>query len=280
MHGNARPTRIFARLELVEALRTRWALVAAVLDLCALGGFLWFGLRESSVLGFTGLSRVALNVASLLVIAMPLVALLATAQSIPRARSSGLFELFLSQPVRRTTWFDGLVTARAIVLVGPLFFVLLCAVLGAIANREIASIGPIVRSLLIAIALVWAFIGIGIYLSARAPTAERALVLALTVWVIASALHDFALIGLLLRFRLPPQIVFLLAALNPTELARVAILGASDPELAVLGPVGFWIANGLGARALFALGLGWPLLLGSFTLWRARRHFARADLVG
>jgi ABC-2 type transport system permease protein len=272
--------RPFVRLELVEALRSRWAQVAAVVDAVALGGFLWFGLRESSVLGFTGISRVALNVANVLVVAMPPVALLATTPSSPRARATGLFELVLAQPTRRTAWFDGLVAARATVLLAPLVVVLAVAAIAALFLGEAASIPSIARSLGIALSLVWAFIGIGLFVSSRARTAERALVWALAVWVVTSALHDFALIGVLLRVRLPPSVVFTLAALNPAEAARVAILGASDPELSVLGPVGFWIANGLGPVLLTVVGVAWPLLLGTLGAIAARRRFARGDLVG
>jgi ABC-2 type transport system permease protein len=274
------PVRAFLRLELVEALRSRWAQVAAAVDAVALGGFLWFGLRESSVLGFTGISRVALNVANVLVVAMPLVALLATTQSVPRARATGLFELTLTQPTRRSAWFDGLVAARAAVLLGPLVVMLAIATISAVALGEAASLPSIARSLGIALALVWAFVGIGLYVSSRARSAERALVWALVVWVVTSALHDFALIGVLLRVRLPPQLVFALAAINPAEAARVAILGASDPELSVLGPVGFWIANGLGPALLTVVGVGWPLALGTIGALAARRRFVRGDLVG
>jgi ABC-2 type transport system permease protein len=274
-------TRALFRLELSEAMRSRWlAFTAAVYGL-VFSGFIWFGLRESRVLGFTGLSRVVLNVANAVVLAVPLVALVATSQTIVRARQSGFFELMLSQPVRRADWFASVVASRFFVVVGPLVVMLLGAlVFGRFGARD-SALGPIVaRSLVVTVSLSWAFLGIGFWISARARTPERAMVLALVAWLCAAALHDFALVGALLRFRLPPEIVFALAAANPVEAARIAILGAVDPELSVLGPVGFWLANRLGPSLCLAVGAGWPALLGTFAMWRAQRRLVTSDLVG
>lgn len=142
-------------------------------------------------------------------------------------------------------------------------------------------LAPVVaRSLLVTVSLAWAFLGVGFWISARARTPERAMVMALVVWLGAAALHDFALVGVLLRFRLAPELVFGLAAANPVEAARIAILGSVDPDLSVLGPVGFWLANKLGAGLALAIGAGWPGLLGTFAMWRAHRRLVTTDLVG
>lgn len=271
------------RLELSEAMRSRWLAFTAVVYGLVFSGFVWFGMRESRVLGFTGLSRVVLNVANAVVLAVPLVALVATSQTIVRARQSGFFELMLTQPVRRSDWLASVVASRFLVVVGPLVVLLLAAL---VAGRfsgggDDAMLAPVVaRSLLVTTALGWAFLGIGFWISAHAKTAERAMVMALVAWLFAAALHDFALVGVLLRFRLAPAVVFGLAAANPVEAARIAILGGVDPDLSVLGPVGFWLANKLGAGPSLAIGAGWPALLGTFAMWRAHRRLATTDLVG
>lgn len=275
-------TRVMFRLEIADALRSRWMVFTAIVYGAVFALFVWLGLRESSVLGFTGLSRVVLNLANAVVLAVPLVALVATSQTVVRARHSGLFEMMLSQPVRRADWFAGIVLSRFVVVVGPLVVLLLGAlVYGAVTGAHDAGLAPVVlRSLVVTTSLAWAFIGIGFWISAYSRTAERATVLALVAWLAASALHDFALIGALLRFRLTPAAVFALAASNPVEAARIAILSSVDPELSVLGPVGFWLANQLGPRLTLVVGVAWPLVLGTFALWRAERRLAKSDLVG
>ncbi len=275
-------TRVMFRLEMAEALRSRWFVFTAAVYLVIFALFVWLGLRESSVLGFTGVSRVVLNVSNAVVLTVPLVALVATSQTVVRARQSGFFELMLSQPVRREQWFAGVVLSRLVVVAGPLVALLLAALaFGAAAGaRDVALVPVVLRCILVTVSLAWAFTGIGFWISATARAPERATVLALLAWVLAIAIHDFALIGVLLRVRLAPSAVFVLAAVNPVEAARIAILGAVDPDLSVLGPVGFWLANRLGPNLTLAVGAGWPALLGTFALFRAERRLASSDLVG
>lgn len=271
-----------SRLELADSLRSRWLLFTGLVYAALFGVFIWLGLRESSVLGFTGLSRVLLHVANATVIAVPLVALVATCQAVTRARTSGHLELILSQPARRGEWFSGLLLARTAVLLGPLVGLIALVALGGLLTGEAdAALVPMaLHALAVSATLLWAYIGIGLLLSTYARTAERAVVLALLAWLASAALHDFALIGLLLQWRLPPALVFGLAAVNPVEAARIAVLSAVDPELSVLGPVGFYLANHLGATLAYTLGLLWPAALGTVCLGLAVRHLHRSDAVG
>jgi ABC-2 type transport system permease protein len=135
------------------------------------------------------------------------------------------------------------------------------------------------KSAAISASLIFAFIGVGLLLSTAAQTTERALVWALCVFVAVSALHDVLLIAALLRTSLPPQVVFVLAALNPSEAARVGILASVDPELSALGPVGFWLANFLGSAYAAGLAVLWPLGLGAASSWFALKRTERLDLV-
>lgn len=274
--------RIFLRLEMAEALRSRWLVLVGVVYALVFGAFVWLGLRESSVLGFTGVSRVVLNVSNAVVIAVPLVALVSTGQIVVRARGAGFFELMLAQPARRTDWLAAAILSRLAVVVGPLVVLLLAALIASAATgQQDAPVAPMaLRSLAISTSLAWAFLGIGFWVSATARTAERATVLSLLVWLASVALHDFALIGLLLEVRVSPPVVFALAAINPVEAARIAILTVVDPELSVLGPVGFWLANTLGPSLVLFAGIAWPAFVGSVALLGARRRLLRADLVG
>ena len=45
-------------------------------------------------------------------------------------------------------------------------------------------------------------------------------------WVVGVALLDFGLIGAMLTWKLEPRLVFLIAAANPVEAARLALLSA------------------------------------------------------
>lgn len=269
------------RLEMAESLRSKWFAFTFVAYALVLTAFVWLGLSESRVLGFTGITRVVLNLTNLVIVAIPLMVLVATSQSIVRARRSGLLEMLLSQPCRRSQWFTALLLSRAAMLIGPIlatFGVLTIATL--FLGVEEGFWILVARCFAISIALVWAFIGIGLWLSSVAQTAERAIVYALGVWLVVSLLHDFALLGAMLHTPLPPRLVFVLAAANPSESARIGILSSVDPELSVLGPVGFWLSNSLGARVALALGVGWPVLVGTAALLAANRRLTRGDVTG
>jgi ABC-type transport system involved in multi-copper enzyme maturation permease subunit len=208
------------------------------------------------------------------------VVLLGTHSAIVRAKSSGFFELMLAQPVKRSTWFWGLLLSRLLVLVGPLLVILAgCAVAAAFVEPEPELAGVAARSVLITAALVFAFVGLGLYFSSRARSIERAMVMALLAFVVTAVLHDMLLIAVLLRTAIPPEVVFLISALNPAEAARVGLLSSVDPELAALGPVGFWLANTLGPGLALAVAIGWPLAIGAAGSWRAARNLQTADLV-
>lgn len=277
----ANRTRIFYRLEVAEALRSKWLWFTGVTYAFVFGFFVWLGLRESTVLGFTGMSRVVLHVANAMVLAVPLVALVATHQCIVRARSSGHLELFLSQPCARTDWLRAAGLARLTVLVGPLVVLFGLALAYSAGEGEVGTLGPMVaRAVAVVGSLAWAFVGLGMLVSSLSKSGERATVLALLAWLASALLQDFALIGVLLRWKLPPETVFGLAAVNPTEAARIAILGAVDPELSVLGPVGFWIANQLGTGRTLAFGVAWPLAFGTLAYMLAERRMSHADVIG
>lgn len=274
------PFAAFLRLELADALRSRWVAFASVLYLGLAGAFVWLGLRESTVLGFTGLSRVLLNLANAVLVVFPLVVLIGTHAAVAHARVSGFCELMLAQPVKRSTWFWALLTSRLIVLVGPLVVLLAgCFVAAAFVEPEPGLMVIGFKSLAVCAALVFAFVGIGLLISALAKSTERAMIWALVVFVSTAALHDVLLITALLKTSLPPQVVFGLSALNPSEAARVGILASVDPELSVLGPVGFWLANSLGPVKALLLAVLYPLFLGVVTTWRALRRTELMDLI-
>jgi len=273
-----RNTLAFTRFELADSVRSKWLGSAIVLYALVFIGFVVFGLRESSVLGFTGISRVVLNVTNGVLVAVPLLVLLATSQVVVRARRSGLLETVLAQPTSRRAWFTGVLASRAAILIGPLVLVFVLALLFGWGEEGLGRVTA--RCLAISIALAWAYLGVGLLISAAARTPERAMVYALATWVLVTALHDFLLIGVLLNTKLPPKTVFFIAALNPSEAARVGILTSVDPELSVLGPVGFWLANSLGPTRALVVAVVWPAVLGAVTIALAARRVSRADAVG
>lgn len=280
MSALAHGWRAAARLEWGEVLRSRWlwltnacyALLGAVLVVA--------GMRESSVFGFTGMGRVLLSFAHLLLVVLPLLALSATTQLVPRARDDGTIELLFSHPLSRLGYLSGVALARFLALALPL--VLTLVAMGAIGRAFFAE--PIPWPMLwhttsLSVSLLLCFTGVGLLVSVSTRGQAKAVVYGLLVWAVSVALVDMALLGALLQWRLHPRVVFFLASINPVQMARLGLLSGIEPDLTTLGPVGFYLAHALGAAKLFLLGTAGPACIGAAAFAWAARRFSTGDLV-
>lgn len=269
-----------ARLDLAEILRSRWMAFSVSIYALLAAIFVLVGLRESSVLGFTGMGRVLFSLCHALVLVLPLLALTATMHVINRARDDGTLELLFTLPLRRSTYFAGVSLTRYAMLVLPLLVLLPGLALGGlIFTGQAVPWAFLGRTLAVSASLLAAFTGLGLFVSTAVRYQARALLAALLLWVGSVALLDFALVGLMLQWRLSPQSVLVLAALNPVQAARLALVAGAEPDLATLGPVGFFLAERLGGGALLALGIVWPAIVGGVSWALANRSFRRGDLV-
>ncbi len=269
-----------ARLDLAEVFRSRWLAFSVTLYAVLAGIFVLVGLRESTVLGFTGTGRVLLSVSHVLVLLLPLLALVATGQLVNRAREDGSLELLFSHPFARHEYFLALTAVRYAVIFLPFAaLMLVTALLGRLLLANPVPWLVLGRSLAVCGALIWAFTGVGLTISVVVRQPARAVLVLLGVWVLGAALLDFGLIGLMLRFKLHAPTVIALAALNPVEAARLALLSSAEPTLAILGPVGFYLTHRLGPAWVTVLGVASPAILGTLAWLVALRRFVRGDLV-
>jgi len=268
------------RLDLAEVVRSRWLAICLALYAGLAAVFVAAGLRESGVIGFTGMGRVLFSLCHTLVLLLPLLALVATGQVVNRARDEGTLELLMSQPIRRDRYLMALLAVRFGALVLPLvgLFALLGLAGAAWAGAGVAA-GIAARASALCAALLFAFTSLGLLISVRVRSPARANAYVILCWLAGVALVDFALIGAMLRWHLQPRAVLLLAALNPVQDARLALLSAGGVDLETLGPVGFYLIQTLGANGLLALGIGWPVALGAAAFGQALRAFRRGDLV-
>ncbi len=268
------------RLDLAEVVRSRWLAVCLTLYAGLAAIFVAAGLRESGVIGFTGMGRVLFSLCHTLVLVLPLVALVATGQVVNRARDEGTLELLMSQPIRRDRYLIAVLAVRFGALALPLvaLFALLAVAGGMISGAGVAF-EIAARASALCGALLFAFTTLGLLISVRVRSPARANAYVLVCWLAGVAILDFALIGAMLRWHLQPRAVLLLAALNPVQDVRLALLSAGGADLESLGPVGVYLIQSLGAGGLLALGLVWPLALGVAAFQQALRAFRRGDLV-
>jgi ABC-2 type transport system permease protein len=273
-----RQTAAAARLDLAEVLRSRWILFCAGIYAVLAAVLVLVGMRESTLLGFTGMGRVLLAFSHALVVILPLLALTATGQVVGRARDDGSLELLLSQPIRRGAWLLGVTVTRFAVLLAPLVVLVVAMGLYGQARGQVIPWGFVGRVLAVSAALLWAFVGIGIAISVGVRNQARAITYVVLGWALAVALLDVGLIGLMLRWRMNAHAVFTLAALNPVQDARLALMSGLDHDLGTLGPVGFYMTTRVGDGPVYALGLIWPAALGTLAWLGALIGFRRGDI--
>jgi ABC-2 type transport system permease protein len=168
---------------------------------------------------------------------------------------------------------------RVVAIIAPVAVLFVAIALwGRIAHDQPVPWAYLGRSLAVLAGLAWAFAGVGLLVSTVVRHPVRTLTYVVLIWASAVALLDAGLIGVLLRWRVDPHLVFALAAINPVEDARLALLSGIDHELSTLGPVGFYLAGRLGDRGLHALGLAVPIAWGTVAWGLALAHFRRADI--
>jgi len=271
---------VVARLDFAEVLRSRWLIFCLVVHAVLAGLFVLVGLRESGVIGFTGMGRALMSWSHALLFLLPLLALSATSQVVNAGRDDGSLELLLSNPVSRSSYFVGTTLVRVVALVAPLLVAMpAMGLFGAIAFGQEVPWGFLLRGIVVSTALLLCFTAIGMLVSTLVRNQSKALMLTILIWAAGVALIDFGLIGLMLQWELPPSAVFALAVLNPVQCARLALLSAAQPELSTFGPVGFFLANRVGSTGLLLIGIGWPLLLGVTAWVWSLGVFRRRDLV-
>ena len=272
-------TSALLRLEWHAVSRQRWFYAALALSAGLVGFFVLVAARESSVLGFTGFGRVMGGVVQASLLLLPLLALFATSQSVTAARQSGVLEWYLAYPNARGDAFAALFWPRLGAVVVPVVGAVGGLGLAAAILGQAVAPGLLGAFLLLLAGQGFCFSALGMWISAMSRTPEQALLRALLVWISAGLLVDFVLLGMLLRWDLPAQVVFALAALNPMQAGRIGILAAIDPEMGAIGPVGTWAVVHIGAAATIAWGLGWPILLGGIASLLARSAFVRRDVL-
>jgi ABC-2 type transport system permease protein len=269
-----------AQLDLAEVLRSRWLVFCVVVYAVLAGVFLLVGMRESTVFGFTGTGRVLVSYVHALLVLLPLMALVATGQVVNKARADGTLEILFSQPISRGAFFSAISSVRFLVLLIPLAVLMVAVgVFGRAVFGQVIAWSFIGHCVVLCSVLIWTFCGIGLWVSTTVQNSARATMYLLLIWVAGIALMDFALAGMMLQWRMEPRVVFAVAALNPVQSIRMALLSSADPQLSVLGPVGFYLANQIGATGLYALGVVWPLLLGTAAWLSGLRKLRRGDVV-
>jgi Cu-processing system permease protein len=217
---------LFAREELLLALRSRWtqifALVFAALALAVAGS----GYVLSGGLGVQDFSRTAVSLVQLVLMLVPLTALLIGVLSL--AADRGAAELVYSQPVARRTILLGQLLGlfQALAAAQALGFGAAGLVVYTQAGEE--GLGRFLLLVLASLVTTALFLGLAALLAAGVVGRRRtrALALALVTWFVAVVLFDVTTLGVatLLRSGTASRLLAVSVIVNPVGAIRTATL--------------------------------------------------------
>jgi len=267
-----------ASTDILESLRAKWFLVYSLV----FGGLVvllfTFGVTESRIMGFTGLSRLMVTYIQLVMAILPVFVLVSTVRSVAGDREAGVFEYLLSLPIGLGAWYWGKLIGRFLVVFLPVFLAMALAVLWGLAKGAQVpwSLFGYYTGLLMVLA--WCFLGIGMLLSTLARSTDVAQGAAFVVWLILLLFLDLILLGVMVRQSLPPETAVAIALANPLQVFRTATMMLFDPQLVLLGPTAYLILDHFGQAGYMAYALIYPSLLGTLCAGVGFVLFRRGDL--
>ncbi len=267
-----------AKLDLVESLRSRWFLIYSLVFGGIVALLFAFGLTESRVLGFIGLSRLLVTYIQLAMAILPIFVLITTVRSVAGDREAGVFEYLLSLPVSLSAWYWGKIIGRYISIFLPVFAAMAGAALWAMFQEIEVPWSMFIYYTAILAAMGWCFLGIGMLLSTLARSTDVAQGLAFVTWLVMLLFLDLILLGLLIQSRVAPEFAITLALANPLQVFRTAALSMFDPQLIVFGPSAYVILDLFGVTGFKIFAVVYPVVLGTLSAATGFVLFRRSDL--
>jgi len=264
--------------DVIESLRARWFMVYSLVFGSIVVILFAFGLSESRIMGFTGLSRLLVTYIQLSMAILPIFVLITTVRSVAGDREAGVFEYMLSLPVSLAAWFWGRFFGRFFVVFLPVFLAMLGAVVwGLLKGSEIPWTLFIYYSGLL-MALAWCFLGIGMLISTLARSSDVAQGAAFITWLLLLLFLDLILLGIMIQEDLPPNTAVAIALANPMQVFRTATMMLFDPQLVLLGPTAYVILDHFSQAGYIAYAVLYPILFGTICAAIGYFLFKRSDL--
>ena len=267
-----------AYADIVESLRARWFIVYTAV----FGGLVVllfaYGLAESRIMGFTGLSRLLLTYIQLTMAILPVFVLVTTVRSVAGDREAGVFEYLLSLPITLSAWYWGKMLGRFLMVFMPVFLAMIGAIVWGVIKGAAMPWAMLIYYTGLLMVLAWCFLGIGMLISTIARTSDVAQGAAFVVWLTLLLFLDLILLCIMIQEQLPAETAVAIALANPMQVFRTASMMLFDPQLVLLGPSAYVILDSFGQSGYIAYALIYPMLLGTLCAGIGYLIFRRTDL--
>lgn len=267
-----------ASLDIAESLGSRWFFLYSIVFGGIIILLLIFGLTESRIMGFTGLSRLLVTYIQLCMAILPVFVLISTVRSVAGDRESGIFEYLLSLPISLFAWYWGKIVGRFFAIFLPVFLAMMGAVIWAIAKKIDIPLNQLVFYTGLLASLAGCFLGIGMLISSIAKSTDIAQSVAFSIWLFLLLFLDLILLGLMIREQFSPKPLILIALLNPLQVFRTGAMLLFDPQLILLGATAHVILDIFGRTAYLIWTLIYPIFIGGICATTGYFIFKRGDL--
>ncbi len=267
-----------AYTDILESLRAKWFLAYSLIFGGLVALLFVFGLTESRIMGFTGLSRLMVTYIQLAMAILPVFVLITTVRSVAGDREAGVYEYLLSLPIGLAPWFWGKLAGRFLIVFLPVFLAMLGAVIWGVLQGAAVPWILFVYYTGLLMALAWCFLGIGMLLSTLARSADVAQASAFVIWLTLLLFLDLILLGVMIQGHMPPESAVAIALANPLQVFRTAAMMMLDQQLVMLGPSAYVILDAFGQAGYIAYALAYPALLGTLCALGGYLLFRRTDL--
>ena len=262
-----------------QNLRSRWFWAYSLL----FGGFVAVmftsGITESQIIGFVGLSWLMVTFMQISMAILPIYVLISTVRSVVGDRENSVMEYILSLPISYSSYFWGKLIGRFLIIYTPVLIALTGAVIWAlITNIDVPWDLFFLYCALLA-SLVFFFLGLSMYISAKASSQDIAVSTAFIIWLFLVAFIDLILIGIMLRMRGNPDLIIGLGMLNPLQVFRTGSLILFDPQLTVMGTASYYVLDTVSRGVFITFSIIYPIGLGFLFSILGNRYFNNNDVV-
>lgn len=264
------PVLIIARRELRDSIKTRWFILYIAGFTVLTGSLAYLSTTFAGYGGSQGFGRIAAGLVNLVLLVVPLMGLTAGTLAITGDRERRTLGYLLAQPVSRLEVFMGkFLGLTGSLLAGLLVSFGLVGLLLAWRGISFAG-GQFPAFTLLTVLLAMVTLSIGMLISTLAQRIAGALGAMIFVWLTMVFIGDLGLMGSALLARLNIRTVFVVSLLNPLQTYKVAAVALLQPALEVLGPVGLYAVDTLGAAlspVLLSVLVGWILVPLGLAFW-------------
>lgn len=267
-----------AQTDILESLRAKWFLAYTFIFGGLVALLFVFGLTESRVMGFTGLSRLMVTYIQLAMAILPVFVLITTVRSVAGDREAGIYEYLLSLPIGLAPWYWGKIGGRFLVVFLPVFLAMVAAIAWGATRGAAIPWTLFVYYTGLLMALAWCFLGLAMLLSTLTRSADVAQASAFVLWLTLLLFLDLILLGVMIRGQLPPETAVAIALVNPLQVFRTAAMLLLDQHLVMLGPSAYVILDAFGQAGYILYALLYPILVGTLSAWAGFSLFKRSDL--